>query len=176
MRVTIWKTFEPFDQFFRSMKKIFNYFLFQIKFKIIKVMQVITVYDLPWVVKPSFNRKVIRWQLMYLENKNMKPHLAVFLHILVSLLNFAIEFLIEKTQIFTNNWIILVYGLRAPNWQIVTIWKLRNPSIWLVDPFQIWPTKSAYSAIQGFDWVLVSHVVCIIQIVTIINWGPLIHI
>jgi hypothetical protein len=28
----------------------------------------------------------------------------------------------------------------------------------------IWPMKSAYSAIQGFDWVLISCVVCIIQI------------
>ena len=51
--------------------------------------------------------------------------------------------------------------------QILNIWKMRNMSIWLVDPFQIGPIKSAYSAIYGFDWVLVSRVVCIIQIFTI---------
>jgi hypothetical protein len=32
---------------------------------------------------------------------------------------------------------------------------------------QIWPMKSAYSAIQGFDWVPVSRVVWIIKTVTI---------
>jgi hypothetical protein len=41
---------------------------------------------------------------------------------------------------------------------------MRNLSIWLVDPFLIWPMKSAYSAIKGFDWVLIYCVVCIIQI------------
>jgi hypothetical protein len=49
----------------------------------------------------------------------------------------------------------------------VTIWRNRNPSIWLDGSAQIWPMKSAYSTIQGFDWMLVSRVVCINQIVTI---------
>jgi hypothetical protein len=44
---------------------------------------------------------------------------------------------------------------------------MRNPSIGLVDLFQIRPMKSAYSAIHGFDWVLVSRVVCFIQIFSI---------
>jgi hypothetical protein len=42
--------------------------------------------------------------------------------------------------------------------------KMRNLNIWLVDPFQIWPMKSVSSAIHGFDRMLVSHIVCIIQI------------
>jgi hypothetical protein len=41
---------------------------------------------------------------------------------------------------------------------------MRNLSIWLVDPFSTWPMNSAYSAIKSFDWVLISCVVCIIQI------------
>ena len=41
---------------------------------------------------------------------------------------------------------------------------MRNLSIWFVDPFQIWPMKSVFSSIQGFDWVIVFRVVCIIQI------------
>ena len=48
--------------------------------------------------------------------------------------------------------------------QILNIWKMLNLSIWLVNPFLIWPMKSAYSEIQGFDWVLISCVVCLIQI------------
>jgi hypothetical protein len=60
-------------------------------------------------------------------------------------------------------------GYRGDGWQtlrghIPDIWIMRNLSIWLFDPFQIWPIKSAYSGIQNFDWVLVSRVVCIIQI------------
>ena len=56
------------------------------------------------------------------------------------------------------------YGSPDLRVQILNIWKMRNLSIWLVDPFLIWPMKSAYSAIRGFDWVLISCVVCIIQI------------
>jgi hypothetical protein len=56
------------------------------------------------------------------------------------------------------------YGLRTLRGHILNIWKMRNLNIWLVDPFQIWSMKSAHFAIQGFDWVLVSRVVCIIQI------------
>jgi hypothetical protein len=41
---------------------------------------------------------------------------------------------------------------------------MRNLRIWLVDPFSTWPMKSAYSAIKGFDWMLISCFVCIIQI------------
>jgi hypothetical protein len=41
---------------------------------------------------------------------------------------------------------------------------MRNLIIWLVDLFKIWPMTSAYSAIQGFDWVLVSRAVSIFQI------------
>jgi hypothetical protein len=44
---------------------------------------------------------------------------------------------------------------------------MRNLSIWLVDSFLIWPMKSAYSYFNGFDWVLISCVVWIIQIVRI---------
>ena len=39
------------------------------------------------------------------------------------------------------------YRLRG---QIPNIWKMRNLSIWLLDPFQIWPMNSVYSAIKGF--------------------------
>jgi hypothetical protein len=60
--------------------------------------------------------------------------------------------------------IYLSYGSPALRVQILNIWKMRNLSIWLVDFFLIWPTKSAYSAIKGFDWVLISCVVCIIHI------------
>ena len=58
----------------------------------------------------------------------------------------------------------MLYGSPALRVQILNIWKMRNLSIWLVDPFLILPMKSAYSAIKGFDWVLISCVVCIIQI------------
>ena len=54
---------------------------------------------------------------------------------------------------------------RTVRWgQILHIWQMRNLSIRLVDPIQIFPIKLAYYANQGFDWVLVSSVVCIIQI------------
>ena len=59
---------------------------------------------------------------------------------------------------------VLLNGLPDLRVQILTIWKMRNLSIWLVDPFLIWPIKSAYSSINGFDSVLISCVVCIIQI------------
>ena len=48
--------------------------------------------------------------------------------------------------------------------QILNIRKVRNLSIWLIDLFQISPMKLVYSAIDGFDWELVSNVVSIMQI------------
>ena len=58
----------------------------------------------------------------------------------------------------------VLYGLPDLRVQILNIWKMRNLSIWLVDLFSTWPMKSAYSTINGFDWVLISCVVYIIQI------------
>ena len=42
-----------------------------------------------------------------------------------------VEMLIKKVKIYFN--FSFWYGLRALNWQIVNIWKIRNPIIWLVD-------------------------------------------
>jgi hypothetical protein len=71
-----------------------------------------------------------------------------------------------RIQIMMFPWLFWVslYGLPDLRVQILNIWKMRNLSIWLVDSFSTWPMKSAFSAINGFDWVLISCVVCIIQI------------
>ena len=76
---------------------------------------------------------------------------------------------ISKSKYFLGAWyyILSLYGLPTLRRQILRIWKMRNLSIWLIDSFQIWPMKSAFSTIQGFDWVLVFRVVCIIQTVRI---------
>ena len=42
-------------------------------------------------------------------------------------------------------------------------WIFEKFGIWTFDPFQIWQMNSAYSAIKGFDWVLVFRVVSNIQ-------------
>ena len=55
----------------------------------------------------------------------------------------------------------IMNGLRALHRRIVTIWKMRNPSILSARSAKIWPITSVYSAIQGFDWVLVPRIVCI---------------
>ena len=60
-----------------------------------------------------------------------------------------------------------LFWLQTLRGQIQNIWKMRNLSILFIDPYQIWQIKSAFSAIQGFDWVLVSRVVCIVTIGTI---------
>ena len=64
-----------------------------------------------------------------------------------------------------------LFWLQTLRGQIQNIWKMRNLSILFIDPYQIWQIKSAFSAIQGFDWVLVSRVVCIIQIFGIFPLG-----
>ena len=82
------------------------------------------------------------------------------------------RFWIEKYINMSNE--LFADMLWTLNWQIVTIWKILNPNIWLIDSFQIWPIKSVFFAIQGFDWVLVSHVVLIIRIVMICHQKALI--
>ena len=57
--------------------------------------------------------------------------------------------------------------LRNLNREIMKIWKMRNPSIWLVDQrkFDQW---NRLFAIQGYDRVLVFRDVCIINALTFI--------
>ena len=121
----------------------------------------------------------IFWRTFFLE-KNYFNFLEDFFEISFFQLNCLCFLLVVHNGIFsfrlleTTHSIEFLDSSKLPRtymdqgpWQIVTIWKMQNPSIRLIDFFEIWPTKSGYSAIQGFDLVLESPVVCIIQIVTI---------